>query len=331
MDDCIIAHNSDELKSWFLREFEKEFNQSADSGEDTYIGITYEVFDAGRHVTLNTPRLWQKLHDRVAHLNLPRVRTPLPRNAMDLLYAPSDDTLNPMITDADINIRELLGLAGWAVCAVRPGEVFSASLIARRAHEPTRNVGVVLLHFISYLLDHRDDKMHVVADNKPVFTGVSDASFANCPVTKRSWFGFCLVWCGIAFAFVARLQPYVAPSTRDAEIGAMVYCVKSMIGTLLLLHELGFYTSDMTPLVVETDSTSALAGMNTDWIHKESRWNSIRLLFVRDFVRALLIKGAHVSTKLMRANPLTKVPSSGAEHARERAALMGQPPAGHQA
>ncbi len=76
--------------------------------------------------------------------------------------------------------------------------------------------------------------------------------------------------------------------------------------------------------------SSALAGMTTDWIYKESRWNSIRIRFVRDFVRYMLIKGVHVTTKSMRANPLTKVPSSSNEHARERAALMGVPPAGYQ-
>ena len=189
-------------------------------------------------------------------------------------------------------------------------------------------MGVVLLHLISYLLLHREDKMHIVDDGAQGFTGVSDASHANCPQTSRSWFGFCLMACDIAFSFRSKLQPYTAPSTRDAEIGGLVYCVKAMIATLVLLYELGFAQADIVPLTVESDNTAALAGMDTEWLHRDGRWNSIRVRFLRDFVRSGLIKGVFTKTDKMRANCLTKVPASGREHERERAELMGRPPNG---
>ena len=66
--------------------------------------------------------------------------------------------------------------------------------------------------------------------------------------------------------------------------------------------------------------------MHTEWIHKDSRWNSIRIRFVRDLVRALIVKGRYTDTKEMMADCLTKVPSSGIEHGQHRNNLMGVPP-----
>ena len=323
----LIASNHPDIKAWFVKEFAAKFNQSADSGDNTYVGIEYNVYDNGRHITLNTPRLWAKLRERIygAGIKLPKVTTPLPSNAMDLLYAdPSEH--NKLIDPEEFNVREILGIIGWAVHAVRPGEVFATSLIARRAHIPTKNVISVLLHLVSYLLDHSDDKMHITADDNQIFVAASDASHANCPKTMRSWFGYCLIWGGIAFSFRSKLLPYVAPSTRDAEAGALVYCVKGMMGVLVTLEELGFLPEGVTPLRLEVDSQAAIDTLSTDWIHKDARWTAIRIAFLREFVRRLLIGPVYVNTKEMRADPLTKVPSSAVSHESDRLRLMGISP-----
>jgi hypothetical protein len=331
VDDAIVASNSVELKEWFLREFTIKFNQSADSGDPVYLGISYEVHEKGKYVSLNTPLLWDKLAKRIAGMGitLPKTKIPLPKNAMELLYAdPSHD--NPLIDPKDFNVREILGITSWAVHAVRPGEVFSTSLIARRAHIPTANVIAVLLCLVSYLLDHKDDCLHVTNDGFNMFKGASDASHANDQDVSangpRSWFGYCLHWGGIAFMYRSKLLPYIAPSTRDAETGALVYCVKAMIGVLVLMYDLGFKVIDSLPVRIDVDSTAAINSITTDWIHRDSRWNAIRTGFLRDFVRSQLIKPYFVTDADMLADPLTKVATNGKKHETQRTRLMGTPP-----
>jgi hypothetical protein len=275
--------------------------------------------------------LWDKLAKRITGMgiDLPKVKTPLPQNAMDLLYEDVSDS-NPLVDPKDFNVREILGLAAWAVHAVRPGETFSASLIARRAHIPTANVVAVLLCLVSYLLDHKDDKLHITNDGNEMFKGVSDASHANDTDSSahgpRSWFGYCLHWGGIAFVYRSKLLPYVAPSTRDAEAGALVYCIKAMIGVLVLMYDLGFKVIDSLPVRLELDSTATINSITTDWIHRDSRWNAIRTGFIRDFVRSQIVKPYYVTDADMLADPLTKVMSSSKKHEMQRLRLMGTPP-----
>ena len=325
VDDALLAFSSEAVKLYFFKEFEAEFDQSPDSGDPVYIGISYRVHGDGSYISLNTPRLWSKLRERMDGIELPKVRTPLPKNAMKLLYAEVSED-NPIVPTEVCNVRELLGLVSWAVHAVRPGELMSTSLLARRAHIPTKNVVVLLYHLISYLLDHSEDEMHIVKDNEPPFRSAVDSSFANCPETGRSWFGYTFIWGGIAFVFRSKLQPFVAPSTRDAEIAGIVYAVKGMVAVLILLSDLDLAPDGITPLTLDVDSQAALANMHTEWIHKDSRWNSIRIRFVRDLVRALIVKGRYIDTKEMMADCLTKVPSSGIEHGQHRNNLMGVPP-----
>ena len=78
-------------------------------------------------------------------------------------------------------------------------------------------------------------------------------------------------------------------ATTAAEAGALVYCAKAMIGTLVTLNQLGFMPEGVTPLRLEVDSQAAIDTLNSDWIHRDSRWNSIRISFLREFVRELLI------------------------------------------
>ena len=66
--------------------------------------------------------------------------------------------------------------------------------------------------------------------------------------------------------------------------------------------------------------------MTTDWIHKDSRWNAIRIRFLREFVRELLIRPLYTDTKAMLADPLTKVPTSAHSHEAGRLRLMGVEP-----
>ena len=126
------------------------------------------------------------------------------------------------------------------------------------------------------------------------------------------------------FVFRSKLLPYVAPSTRDAEAGALVYAIKAMIANLLLLNELGFcLESDITPLTLGVDNTGAIATLTTDYLSKDSRWNSIRIGFLRGFVRENLVRPLYTPTADMLADPLTKVPSSATDHQLLRARLMG--------
>jgi len=326
VDDLLLAPSSPAMKEWFFAAFEKKFVQSPDSGDQVYLGLEFESSPDLKSVSLNCPKLWRKLRGSLnPSVKLPKVIQPVPANVLDLIYE-EVSTSNPLVPESVCHVRQLLGLLAWGVSACRPAESFSSAVLARRAHIPTLKFVHVLYGFISYLLDHEHDQLYITDDGEPMFTSSVDSSFGNCPATHRSWFGYALSWGGATFSWRVGVLPLVLPSTRDSEAAAIVYAIKGMLASFILITELGFAPDGVTPLPLGTDSAAALANSMSDYIHRDSRWTSMRLGFVRDLVKATLIKLYKIHTDVMPADCLTKAPKSGVGHERARARHMGKPP-----
>jgi len=327
VDDLILATSTPAIKAYFNEAFEAKFEQSPDSDDNVYLGLEFETSPDLDHIALNCPKLWRKLRESIPDsVTLPRVVQPVPADVLDLIYMPVHETTNRLVPKSECDVRSLLGIAAWGVQACRPAEAFSAGVLCRRAHIPTEMFITVLYGFISYLLDHERDQMHITDDGTPMFSSSVDSSFGNCPETQRSWFGYALNWCGVTFCYRSALLPLVLPSTRDSEAAAMVYCIKAMLAKFILLTELKFAPEGVTPLPVGTDSAAALANSLSDHVHRDSRWTSLRLGFIRDMVKNMLIRTYKLPTDEMPSDCLTKAPKTGAAHARARARHMGKAP-----
>jgi hypothetical protein len=326
VDDSLGAYSTTAIKEWYLSEFEKYFQQSPDSGADhpEFIAIRFTVSPDRRTVRLNTPKLWGRLRARFGDIQLPNVTTPLPYNAMDLLYAETSPE-NPLITKEDFDAFGILGVANWGVLACRPAESFAGALLARRAHHPSLNYVKCLTHYCSYLLTHEHDELTYTATTTlhSDLRSLVDSSWGNCPDTHRSWFGYCIMWCGAVFSWRAKLQPCVALASRDAEAIAAVFAVKAILGFLIMLSELGFHT--VLPTTLHVDNKATADGAHSEKISKEPRFMSMRLKWLREMVRNSLVGIRHVSTGDNHADIFTKILPAHL-HETFRAVLMGHAP-----
>ena len=140
--------------------------------------------------------------------------------------------------------------------------------------------------------------------NGPRFQAFVDSSFANDP-SMRSWYCFLIYYAGAPFAYQSKLSSCVAPSTRDAEIIAAVQCLKHVLGYHVLLEELGEPRHDATRIHI--DNLACVDGVTNERIRADSRWQAIRLAFVRDQVRAKLVQLLHISGTHNPADIGTKV------------------------
>ena len=328
VDDVLSIFSDSPTRAWFLQQFETEFDQSPDSGTDhrEFIGIAYTVSDDNSEIRINCPKLWQRLRTRLTGIELPHTTCPLPTNAMELIYAPTDPT-NPIIASADLDVRGILGVANWGVLAVRPAEAHCAALLARRAQTPTHSYCKCLIHYCAYLLAHEADEMVISADATSLDASLIDSlgcwvdsSWGNCPETHRSWFGYAITWHGIVFSFRAKLEPVVALASRDAETIAAVFAVKAVLGFLIMLHELGFKSP--TPVPVHVDNSATVLGAYSEKTHKDSRHMSMRIFWLREMVANNLVGLRHIATGDNFSDVFTKIlPRS--KHDACRAFLMG--------
>lgn len=331
VDDVLAVFSDLALKSAFVAAFEAAFQQSPDSGDghSEFLGIQIKSNDDRTVLSLNTPRVFDRLQRRLDELDLAALgmpalepvslRAPLPADAMELVFAPATES-NPIVPKELCHAPGLLGVAGWIVMSCRPAESFAAALLGRMARSPTRSYIRVLYHFLSYLMHTRSDELTLRGGDASQFTTDVDSSWANCPGTQRSWFGYCMRTDGGAFMYRAKLAPSVALSSRDAEAVAAVFAVRSMLAVQILLHDLGFVTPD--PLLLRVDNTATVQNTTTDLVHRDSRHMAIRLAFLREHVRNGLVNVEHVRTSLNLADIFTKI-LPAPEHDRIRRILMG--------
>ena len=326
VDDMLGVFSSPEAKHWFLSAFEERFEQSPDSGDDheEFLGITVgSAPDRSSH-KLNTPKIFDKLEASVDGMHVPKApRAPLPTNGFELVFAPESDE-NPIVPQSEVDTPSILGIAGWIVMAVRPAESFALSVLGRKVRTPTKSYVKALLHFIGYLLHTRDDELTIGSSTEEQHLTWVDSSWGNCPDTSRSWFGYCMNFPGSgAFAWRSKLSPCVALSSRDAEAVAAVFAVRAMLGTGILLHDLGFAPAD--PQLLLVDNMATVQNMQSDMIHRDSRHMAIRLAFLREQVRSDLISVQHVGGDMNLADVFTKI-LPGTVHADMRRVMMGLPP-----
>jgi len=123
-----------------------------------------------------------------------------------------------------------------------------------------------------------------------------------------------------AFSWRSKLSPVVALSSRDAEAVAAVFAVRAMLGTGILMYDLGFAFTE--PQLLMVDNMATVQNTKTDMVHRDSRHMAIRLAFLREQVRSDLIAVQHVGGDLNLADIFTKI-LPGPEHARIRRVLMG--------
>ena len=132
-----------------------------------------------------------------------------------------------------------------------------------------------------------------------------DASFANCPLTKRSYFGYLVRYGDNPIAWRSKLEASVALSTRDSELMAAVHCVRHVLGLRFFLSDLGLLAPGASTVMI--DNTASLDGVCNDKNHKDSHYMAYKLAWLRDQVADLLVDLQHIPSKDNQSDLFTKV------------------------
>ena len=171
-------------------------------------------------------------------------------------------------------------------------------------HVQTEAVVDACKHFASWLLGARNDPLVFVASTDMMTAIFGDSSHGNDRLTSRGYIGRLLQVGKNSISFRTTLPRTVSLSSRDGELQAAIHAAKSIIAFGMLLRDLGIHPGG--PLPVYSDSSATVGSVNSDFIHKESRWNGIRLQWLRQQVRDRLISVLWCSGEAMKADVLTK-------------------------
>ena len=204
--------------------------------------------------------------------------------------------------------RKLLGLAAFIILHIRPDAAHTAAVVAR--FTGFKQIEHVIKHVVRlcwYLVDSEHEA--VLTYNRgvgdPQISCMVDASFANDPVTKKSYFGYVVMLGQNAIAWRSKLETCVALSTRDSELMAAVHAVRHVLGMRFFLHELGLLSTGASKVMI--DNRASMDGVNNDKNEKRSHYMGYKISWLREQVADLLVHFEHVKSKNNIADIFTKI------------------------
>ena len=234
------------------------------------------------------------------------VRSPMAFDHSDIYELSGDD--NPIVPYDVFDSRRILGLAAYIILGIRPDAAHVASIVAR--FTGTKQTEAVIRHTVRlawYLVDTEEDCVltYRKSSNGMDLSGMVDASFANDPLSKRSYFGYFIKFGDNPIAWRSKLQTSVALSTRDSELMAAVHAVQHILGVRFFLKELDILRLGASSVL--TDNKASMEGVQNDRNHKGSHYMGYRLSWLREQVADLLVRFEFVDSKSNVADIFTKV------------------------
>ena len=216
--------------------------------------------------------------------------------------------------------RKILGKVQHCSQYTHPEITTAVSLVSQRMMNPSLlDVSAVfgILRYLYGTVD--DDRKRLTITHDPKFDNpeckqnplhmVSDADLSNCPKTRRSRTGFGGFLFSNLAAWKSQKQTQVSLSTCESEYVALSSCAQFAKWFRGLVSDLGVLISYCEPVVILTDSQSAmkLAHADDHRSNKYSRHIQQRVCWLRELVLDGSIRLAFIEGSDNTADIFTKV------------------------
>ena len=237
-----------------------------------------------------------------------KVRTPMALDHRDIFEPASIEEGNAIVPYDEFDSRKLLGLAAFIILHIRPDAAHTAAVVARfTGCKQTEHVIKHVVRLCWYLVDSEHEAVLTYSRGvgDPQISCMVDASFANDPVSKKSYFGCVMMFGQNAIAWRSKLETCVALSTRDSELMAAVHAVRHVLGMRFFLHELGLLSTGASKVMI--DNRASMDGVNNDKNARNSHYMGYKISWLREQVADLLVHFEHVKSKNNIADIFTKI------------------------
>ena len=195
-------------------------------------------------------------------------------------------------------------------------------------HNPSDEAIVALKRLLRYVFSTAD--LGLVYDfsgqrkrEHDEFGGYYDASFGDCPDTKRSTGGHCVTWYGCVVAWLSKLHPYITTSTNRSEYVAGATCVRECTFQGHLAEELGM---ERPVFKLWSDNTGNIRQIQNPCQRAATKHIEIADHFIREQCDKGRVTVTYVDTKDMVADIFTK--ALGKEPVTKHRAKLVGPAAG---
>ncbi|GJR80268.1 retrovirus-related pol polyprotein from transposon TNT 1-94 [Tanacetum coccineum] len=202
--------------------------------------------------------------------------------------------------------RRLIGKLIY-LTVTRPDICYTVQLLSQFMQNPTSIHMQAAKHLLRYLLNSPGQGVVLTHKSAAHLTAYCDSDWASCPMSRRSTTGYCILLGDSPISWKSKKQAVVARSSAEAEYRAMALTCCEVTWVVSLLKDLGL--SDLGPVDLHCDNQAALHIAANPVFHARTKHIEVDCHFVRDQIKAGLIRPSYVNTKLQLADVFTKVVS----------------------
>jgi len=305
VDDLVIITDKnssmDSIKGQLSSRFKME-----DGGELSYIlGMRVKRNIAERTITLDQEALISRLVEKFGLIDAKAENIPMHQST------PAALGKAPIEENSDAPYQSGTGSLNWIALSTRPDISFAVSILTsyNKAHgqqhwNAVKNVIKYLKGTAHIGLTIGGKAKEKQSKNSVEIIGYTDASYAECLITRRST-GAYIFKLGVgAITWQSKKQPTPAISSTEAEYMAMTQASKEAIWLTTLFHSIGVKFDE--PIMIYGDNQGALKLARNQEFHQRTKHIDTQWHFVRKALEDKKIRMDFVGTKDMIADGLTK-------------------------
>nr|GEZ47711.1 hypothetical protein [Tanacetum cinerariifolium] len=187
----------------------------------------------------------------------------------------------------------------------RPGICYIVQLLSHFMQSPTYFHMQPVKHVLRYLLNSPGQGVLLANDSTVQLKAYCDSDWASCPMTSRSTTGYCILLGDSPISWKSKKQAVVSRSLAEAEYMAMALTCCKVTWLVSLLKEL--VIKDLKHVDLHYDNQAALYITTNLVFHARTTHIEVYCHYVRDQLKARIIKPSYVHRKSQLADVFTKV------------------------
>jgi hypothetical protein len=199
---------------------------------------------------------------------------------------------------------ELLGAVLYIANSTRPDLAYAVSELSRYSSHPGPIHWNELKRVLYYLNETKSHGIVFRGSQSPLISGFVDASYARCPVTRKSRHGAVFLHSGGAVDWRSKMQTVVATSSMESEYIGLCTAVKMAVWLHSCLKELQLSRQPKIPIGM--DNQSAIIFAEEQILQDRSKHIDIQFHYIREQIQRGLIGLHYVPTNRLPADMLTK-------------------------
>ncbi|MBW0502460.1 hypothetical protein O181_042175 [Austropuccinia psidii MF-1] len=294
-DMTIVSPNVSRFKKLITQRYEME-----DLGPLQHI-LGVKAVRSSDSLCLSQTSMIQKILVEFGMQNAHSVSTPMDPG---VYLSTANDEDHSLFLALNVNYRRAVGLINYLAISTRPDLAFPVSLLSQHLEKPGIQHWRAFKRLLRYLVGTQHLGLTLSPTNIHIHT-YADASYANCPSTRRSHTGLLVYLGNNLIHWKSRRQSSVSSSSTEAEYKALYEGGQQILWFRQLLLDMSFSVSSST-LSLLGDNQPSISLAKNPMSSNRTMHIDVKYHWLREQLSLNLFTLSYVPTTAMHADLLTK-------------------------